>query len=264
MKDDMTWPSAPKFNNIKLTYPKAQTVEIVLNRRPVNAINLETWQELTSALSHLEAKHPTCTLILSSSLQVFSAGNDLNELHAPSTTCLRFKSFWITSTKFLSRLYSTPLCTIAAINGYCPAGGLALALCCDMRVASKSAKLGLNESALGISVPRYYAALLLRTANHRAAAESMLLSGAMISATRAQELGLIDYIDMEPRNFALSNAPANSIGRSLTKINIRQQFADDWHDYAEEEANQAWISLSKKETSDALGKVLARLRRPKL
>jgi Delta3-Delta2-enoyl-CoA isomerase len=52
----------------------------------------------------------------------------LQELHAPSTSRARHADFWITQTTFLGRLRRSPLITVAAIRGACPAGGCCMAL----------------------------------------------------------------------------------------------------------------------------------------
>ena len=49
----------------------------------------------------------------------------------------RYRDFWVTSNVFLARLYRTPLVTIAAIKGACPAGGCCLSMCCDVRVMTE-------------------------------------------------------------------------------------------------------------------------------
>ncbi len=49
----------------------------------------------------------------------------------------RYRDFWVTSNVFLARLYCSPLVTIAAIKGACPAGGCCLSLCCDMRIMTE-------------------------------------------------------------------------------------------------------------------------------
>lgn len=54
---------------------------------------------------------------------LFTAGNDLKELYAPNTSMERYKLFWKTSNRFLARLLISPLVTVAAIRGQCPAGG---------------------------------------------------------------------------------------------------------------------------------------------
>ena len=76
---------------------------------------------------------------------IFTAGNDIMELYAPRTSWDRYKEFWVTQNVFLARLYRSPLITVAAIRGACPAGGCVLSLCCDHRVITTVGNIGLNE-----------------------------------------------------------------------------------------------------------------------
>lgn len=86
----------------------------------------------------------------------------MQELHAPSTSRQRHADFWITQTTFLARLRRSPLLTLAAIRGACPAGGCCMALCCDVRLMTQVGHIGLNEVALGIPVPDYWAQNMVR------------------------------------------------------------------------------------------------------
>lgn len=54
---------------------------------------------------------------------IFTAGNDIGELYAPNTSWERYKLFWKTSNTFLAKFLCSPLVTVAAIRGECPAGG---------------------------------------------------------------------------------------------------------------------------------------------
>ena len=54
---------------------------------------------------------------------LFTAGNDLGELYAPNTSLERYKQFWKTSNACLAHILISPLITISAIRGQCPAGG---------------------------------------------------------------------------------------------------------------------------------------------
>lgn len=53
--------------------------------------------------------------------------------------------------------------TIAAVRGYCPAGGCILSLCCDARVVTEDCRMGLNEVALGIPVPKFWVKIMVNT-----------------------------------------------------------------------------------------------------
>jgi 3,2-trans-enoyl-CoA isomerase len=95
---------------------------VTLNKSPVNSLDTGMWSELLRVLDELE-KSKCRGLIIQSGLSrnVFSAGNDLMELYAPATTKERYTRFWTLQNQFLSRLLVTPLVTIAAVKGACPA-----------------------------------------------------------------------------------------------------------------------------------------------
>ena len=115
---------------------------------------------LRPAVNHSSQEHRA---FRHSSLLLHAAGNDIKELYAPKTTKQRYRQFWTVSNALLARLYSSPLVTVAAIRGACPAGGCCLALCCDVRLMSQeTGHIGLNEVALGIPVPLFWARLMTR------------------------------------------------------------------------------------------------------
>lgn len=196
---------------------------------------------------------------------VFTAGNDIAELYAPKTTWKRYREFWLTQTTFLSRLLNTRLATVCAIRGACPAGGCVVALCCDYRLQTTSGSLGLNEVALGIAVPKYWAELFLYRCIDRVKGESLLQRGVLVRPLEAQSLGLIDEVVGEG---ALMSAAASAMERYLklpssaratTKRTIRSHFSESWAAYAEEEAKGGWKMLNEPHIVKALGGVLMKL-----
>ncbi|HXP75717.1 MAG TPA: enoyl-CoA hydratase-related protein, partial [Stellaceae bacterium] len=84
---------------------------------------------------------------------------------------------------------------IAAINGYCLAGGLELAMGCDIRIASTAASFGAPEVRWSI-IHGYGAMRLAQTVSHSVAMD-MLLTGERIDAKRAYEIGLVSRL-VEP------------------------------------------------------------------
>lgn len=83
--------------------------------------------------------------------------------------------------------------TISAIKGACPAGGCCLSLCCDVRIMTDFGHIGLNEVALGIPVPTYWAHLMARVIGE-GAAQTLCLSATLASPQEALKLGLIDEV----------------------------------------------------------------------
>lgn len=267
---------APKFPGLLLSYPSSGVAQVSISSEPANALSLALWQSLLRVLKFLESNGSTKVLLISSGLRkdIFSAGNDISELHAPSTSEERFTDFWTTSTCFLASLYGSPLYTIAALRGACPAGGCAIALCCDERIALNSGafRMGLNEAALGIPVPLYWARLMLLTGTQRVRIEGMLKTGQMVGAADALSLGLVDLVVYGPperlddrakqaaSTASLRLQKAGNAGFRLTKDSIRGEFAKQWASYASEEARNSWALLRTETVSSQLGRVLKMLR----
>lgn len=199
---------------------------------------------------------------------VYTAGNDIMELYAPATSLERYREFWITSNRFLARLYRSPLLTLSAIRGACPAGGCCLSLCCDYRIQTEQGTIGLNEVALGISVPKYWGLLMARIIGG-GPAEKLLLYGRLVSPQEALKLGLVDEVvakaDLmgvaQQQMAAMLKAP--STARGATKGLLRTDFSLAWEAYCVGEADGAWSMLSREETVAMLGATLQRLSKGK-
>src|SRR5213079_2164980 len=113
-------------NMLTVSYALNNALAIVaIHREPVNSMNTELWTALFSTLEQLESNPSVRGVLFTSALQrnVFTAGNDLQELYAPSTSLQRYKKFWAISNMFLAKLYTSKLLTIAGVKGACPAGG---------------------------------------------------------------------------------------------------------------------------------------------
>ena len=82
---------------------------------------------------------------------------------------------------------------IAAVNGYALGGGLELAMACHLRVFANTAKLGMPETSLGL-IPGYGGTQRLPQLVGRGRAMELLLTGDMIDAQRAYEIGLANMI----------------------------------------------------------------------
>ncbi|EFN55461.1 hypothetical protein CHLNCDRAFT_133803 [Chlorella variabilis] len=239
---------------------------VVLCREPVNTMNLAYWRQLTETLDELEGDPEVRGIIFCSGLRrdVFTAGNDINELYAPLTSRERYREFWLVSNRFLARLYTSPLVTVAAIRGACPAGGCCLAMCCDYRVMTEAGSIGLNEVALGISVPKMWAGLMARIIGI-GPAERLLQFAVMLQPEAAKEVGLID--DVAPKEGLLAAAEeamaqmlvSPDFSRAETKLNLRGDYAQQWAAYAEPEAEGAWEMLCSPAVVGQLGAVLERL-----
>lgn len=249
---------------------KAGYAVVTICREPVNSMNLELWQQLASTLNTLEANPEVRGLLFQSGLQkdVFTAGNDIFELYAPKSSRERYREFWVTQNQFFARLYRSRLATVAAIRGACPAGGCALALCCDYRVMTDSGQIGLNEVALGIPVPEFWTHLMVRTIGQREA-EQLLPYGRMVSAADAQRIQLVDALVPAAELKAAAEAVLGQMlscpdsGRVATKRHLRAEFSRQWEKFCVQEAESGWDLISQAGTVAALEGVLQRLSKGK-
>jgi enoyl-CoA hydratase len=181
------------YNNI-ITEQKGQILEITINRpNQLNALNKETIEELHNALKAGDEDTKTGVIILTGSGdKAFVAGADIKE----------FADFTIaqggalalngqqTLFSFVENL-STPV--IAAVNGFALGGGLELAMCSHIRVASTNARMGLPEVGLGV-IPGYGGTQRLSQLVGRGKANEMVFTAGMIKSDEALQWGLVNYV----------------------------------------------------------------------
>jgi enoyl-CoA hydratase len=119
----------------------------------------------------------------------FCAGADLSEIRARKAA----DGFTVPSLAFFDRLASLPIPVVAAVGGPAVAGGLELALACDVRVASPAARFALPETRLGI-LPAAGATWRLPAAVGQSMAREMILLGRSLDADEALAAGLVSAV----------------------------------------------------------------------
>lgn len=178
--------------------------EIVMNRSPVNAINLQLAREVIDAYVRARTDKDVRAVILTSALPtVFSAGLDLKLALNFDGAALRafIEVFYYEMHEALYRL-GKPV--IAAVTGHARAAGVTWAVSCDMIIAAEEAQMGYPEIDVGL-LPAMHLVHLPRVAGRHRAAE-LLFTGDIVSAKRMQELGVVN--EVVPRTEVLPRARA--------------------------------------------------------
>ncbi len=171
-----------------------QVALITINRESkLNALNGETLRELRHVLqATLDDPAVRGIILTGAGDKAFVAGADIAE----------FADFDATQGRQLAQdgqdlvfdlIHGAPKPVLAAINGFALGGGLELALACHIRVASRTAKLGLPEVSLGL-IPGYGGTQRLTQLVGRGRALEMILTGDMISAVQAEAFGLVNHV----------------------------------------------------------------------
>lgn len=165
---------------------------ITLNRpEKMNAMDMEMYASISSHLSEIDSRDDIRVgVITGAGDRAFTAGADLVRMHR---TAEQAEVAWssLRATRFdLGLEVQKPL--IAAVNGYCLAGGLELALVCDIRVASENAQFGCPEVKWNLL--HGYGAQRLPDIVGLSNAMYLLLTGSFIDAREAHRIGLVQEV----------------------------------------------------------------------
>jgi E-phenylitaconyl-CoA hydratase len=202
----------------KVLYERSNSMAVITINRPevMNAYDAEAVAEMGRAFEDFDRDEALRVAVLTGAGdKAFCVGADLKSLHGKSFAG-GVGELWDDERQYrLGQNLRVRKPVIAAINGYCLAGGLELALACDLRIASTAASFGCPEVKWSI-LHGYGAMRLVQTIPFSIAAE-MLLTGERIDAQRAHEAGLVSRLvapqELLPLAFRLaetiaSNAPA--------------------------------------------------------
>ena len=211
------------------------TAVVTLNRpEKRNALSLELREVLTDHLGVLAGDDEIRCLVLTGAGSAFCAGMDTTEFGGDRAHKERIVQL---SIELFRALGNCPKPVVGAINGPAVAGGFAIALLCDMRLASTEARMGFLENRRGIP-PSYAAA---RAALPAALAADLCLTGRLLEADEAQRLGVVSEVhapdDLMPRavELAADIAAAPPSASLETKRRIVIERATTWRSLFEAE-----------------------------
>ena len=182
------------YKNI-LVEKKNGIATITMNRPAVlNALDIDTIEELTTAVNELEHDPTIHVAILTGKDKAFIAGADIKQMQTMST--IEAKTFATNAHRLLQNIENSRLPYIAAVNGYALGGGCEVMMACDLIIASTTAKIGQPEINLGIH-PGFGGTQRLPRLVGAIKAKELLLTGDTIDAAEALRIGLVNKI-IEP------------------------------------------------------------------
>ena len=237
---------------------------ITLDRPPVNAVTVQLLEELLHAMDALEARDQTrCIVLTGAGTKAFCAGADISassgsKAHGDN----RFRSLGRAA---LDRVETHPKPVIGALRGWCIGGGFALAMACDVRIASTTAKFRTGDAYLGV-VPSWGMSLT-RLVHYigRNRTLDMLILGEDLAAEKALELSLVtrvvadDNFDAEVAKVAARVASGAPITFRAIKETVRAQY---WNSpAAAQELETRWAELNDASQDSQEGKAAFREKR---
>jgi len=211
-----------------VTTSKSNSICTVKINRPdkLNAMNLDVAKELIKTFETLGKDDSVKVIILTGEGdKAFSAGADIEYMSkiSPDESVEYAKlGQLVTSTV---ELVKQP--TIAAVNGFALGGGCELAMSCDIRIASDTARLGQPEVTIGIP-PGWGGTQRLMRIVGIAKAKELVYTGRLVKADEAKEIGLVNHVyplaslQEEAMKMAEAIAKNSAIGVQMSKTAINK------------------------------------------
>lgn len=187
----MSGPREVAGGKVVLDHPAEAVARLTLsNPGKRNALDHETLNALLEAFSELDRGIEVRCVVLRGTEGVFSAGYDIGAI--PQESFERDAEALVAHPfhRALEAISAHPYPTIAAINGHCLGGGLELALCCDLRLASRDARLGMPPAKLGLIYSHTGLARFVEAVGAPRTRE-LFLTGRQVGGERAEQIGLV-------------------------------------------------------------------------
>jgi enoyl-CoA hydratase/carnithine racemase len=159
-----------------------------------NAVSLDMWQAVEAALDQFAADEDIRVVVLSGAGdRAFVSGADVSKFEEERSGAEAVAHYNATTARIYAKLNTYAKPTIAQITGSCVGGGVALAVCCDLRICGQSSRFGIPAAKLGLG---YGFAGLQRLVHliGPAFAKEMFFTARLFSAAEAYEMGLVNRV----------------------------------------------------------------------
>lgn len=190
---------------------------IVINNPPVNALATPVMNDLDAAIEKVKQDPSVKAVVLTGAGTFFIAGADIKEI-SEIKGAKEGEAKAAAGQAIITKIENLRVPVIAAINGICLGGGNELAMACHIRIASERAKFGQPEINLGI-IPGFGGTQRFMRITGPAAAAEILLSGDMITAAEARQIGLVNKVVPEADVLKYAKGLAKKIA-SKSKVAI--------------------------------------------
>ena len=182
----------PSNESLLLRQDDAGVATLTLNRPQArNALSMSLMDELLAAFTAIAGDTNVRVVILAGSGPGFSSGHDLKELRSQPTRA-SYEAVFRRCSELMLSIVRLPKPVIARVHGIATAAGCQLVATCDLAVAGEGARFATPGVNIGLfcSTPM----VALSRAVPRKQAMEMLLTGDMINANRAREIGLVNRV----------------------------------------------------------------------
>ncbi|MEW6262042.1 MAG: enoyl-CoA hydratase/isomerase family protein [Thermodesulfobacteriota bacterium] len=174
-----------------ILYEKQEDIAVLTLNRPqvLNAMNKQLWLDLRQALHDALDDESVRVLVFTGAGRAFSTGADLKD--SKDRSLKDYRDYLVHLQEISREIIRFPKATIAAVNGYALGSGYELALACDIRIASETAKFGSPEAKVSSSVTGG-AMRLVQELVGPGKAKELLFTCDYIDGREAERIGLVN------------------------------------------------------------------------
>ena len=193
---DMTSKNTETLANGRLLVDQEDAIARITFNKPerMNAMSLDMWKGLKTALDRLAGNNDVRVVVLSGAgNKAFVSGADISEFEKLRATPEGARAYNTVSEAAEETLYNFPKPTIAEIRGFCVGGGMGIAIACDMRICTEDSRMGITAGKLGLGYPYDGVRMLVDVVGPSNAAR-VLYSAELFQAATAFDMGLVNEV----------------------------------------------------------------------
>jgi enoyl-CoA hydratase/carnithine racemase len=212
-----------------------------------NAVSLEMWAATRVILDDFRADDSIRVVVLTGAGgKAFVSGADISKFGAERATQEGVAKYNATTEQAFSGVHDFPKPTIAMIRGYCIGGGMALATCCDMRIATPGSKFGVPAAKLGLGYD-YKGVRRLMNVVGPSFAKEIFFTARQFDAEEARMMGLINRVvpDAELESYVKNYAETIAGNAPLTVGSIKLIVGEILKDESERDMDVAAASVKR-------------------
>lgn len=202
-----------------LTEHSGEIARIIFNQpEKRNAVSLEMWEAVEAAVTRFAADDSVRILILSGAGgKAFVSGADISKFETERASAEAVAHYNATTKRVYDLVESFPKPTIAQIDGFCIGGGVALALCCDLRICGEGSNFAVPAAKLGLGYA-YPGLKRLVDVVGPAFAKEIFFTARRFNAEECRTMGLVNRVvpDAEVAQSAMDMAQMIAANAPMT------------------------------------------------
>lgn len=210
-----------------------------------NAVSLEMWQACERVLDAFEQDDSIRVVVVSGAGdKAFISGADVSKFESERASEQAVAHYNATTARVYDRIQAFPKPTIAEITGACVGGGVALAVCCDLRIAGEGARFAIPAARLGLGYGHVGLERLVDLVGP-AFAKELFFTARLFSAEEASAMGLVNRVlpDAEVAAYVAEYADMITANAPLTVMAVKAVVGEVVKDASERDLAlcRAWV-----------------------